>query len=87
MKKWMLLPALLIVPVNSFSVDKITEPKLKEFFAESIRSKGYSCNSCKDIYLIDEDSRGFVYRVICSNNVLSFTVIIAPTGEVLVEPW
>jgi hypothetical protein len=42
MKTWMLLLALLIVPVSSFSVDKITEPKLKEFFAESIRSKGYS---------------------------------------------
>lgn len=87
MKKWVLLLALLTAPVSSFSVDKITEPKLKEFFAESIRSKGYFCNTCKDIYLIDEDSRGFVYRVICSNNVLSFTVIIAPTGEVLVEPW
>jgi hypothetical protein len=87
MKKLMLLFSLLVAPATADALDKITEPKLKEFFAENIRKNGYSCDTSKDIYLIDEDQRGFVYRVICNNNVLSFTVIIAPNGKVLVEPW
>jgi len=87
MKRWMLLFGLLVVPATADALEKITEPGIKEFFAETVRKNGYFCESCRDVYILDEDQNGFIYRVICNNNVLSFTVIITPAGKVLVQPW
>jgi hypothetical protein len=87
MKKWVLLIVTLFMPANTIALEKITDAKLKEGFAETVRMHGYLCNSCNNIYFVGENARGFVFRIICSNNVLAFTLIVTPTGNFIVELW
>jgi len=86
MKKLWLSIMILLLSANAFAVEKITDNKLKNDFAEIIRKNGYHCNSCKDVYFIGEDYRGFIYRIICSDNVLAFTLIVSTAGSFTVKP-
>ena len=86
-KKLIILVAVLILPVGSFALEKITDFNQKEKFLNNIKNSGNSCHSCDNVYVIGNDYRGDVYRVICNNNTHAYTVIINKTGKFTVKPW
>jgi len=87
MKNWVLSLLVLLLPASAGALEKVAEPKLKEAFADNIRAQGYRCSACRDVYIVGEDSRGVIYRVICVDNVRSFTVIVVPGVKFIVKPW
>jgi hypothetical protein len=87
MKKPVFLLVMFLVPLNSIALEKVTDVNLKQKFSENIRISGNICNSCTDVYVIGKDYRGSVYRIICNNNLLAYTLTVTPTGKYIVKPW
>ena len=77
---------ILFVSENAFAIEKITDNQIKTDFAYMIRKNSYRCSYCKDVYLTGEDYRGFIYKVICNDNVLAFTLIVNKNGKFIVNP-
>lgn len=87
MTRSFLLIFMLLMPLDSLAIEKITDVYQREKFSENIRRSGNVCFRCTEIYLIEEDDRGTIYRIMCNNSPTFYTVIVSRTGRYTVKPW
>lgn len=56
-------------------------------FAQVIQSKGYACNQCNEGFVVGEDHKGIVFRIMCNDDALAYRVIVTPNNSFIVAPW